>query len=164
VGDGGQRAEIHLGNVDHVDVPEIALAPGERAIGFATVGVPHLVVLVDDVEAVDLPKRGRELRHHAAVGPGGANVNFVSPSASGWAMRTFERGVEAETLACGTGAVASAAFLASSGRVTLPWDVRTASGSVLSVAGSPGGRGAVLTDALLAGEGRLVFRAVLVAE
>jgi len=166
--DGGQRAEIGLGSVERVDAPDIPLRSGERAIGLATVGVPHLIVLVDAVDTVDLPNRGRELRHHPALGPAGANVNFVAQTAGGWAMRTFERGVEAETLACGTGAVASAAFLAATGRVELPWNVRTAAGSVLTVAGSaePASQPpkAVLTDALLAGEGRLVFRAVLVSE
>ena len=166
--DGGNRAEIRLGDVTRMETPEIPLASGELGVGLATVGVPHLVVLVEDVATVDLPNRGRELRHHRALGPSGANVNFVSPQGGAWSMRTYERGVEAETLACGTGAVACAAFLASTGRAEPPYEVRTASGSVLTVSGSvSGGKApsrAVLTDALLAGEGRLVFRAVLVAE
>lgn len=169
--DGGQRAEIGLGDVERVDVPDIPLAAGEEAIAFATVGVPHLVVVVSDTTTVDLPKRGRELRYHQALGPAGANVNFVSLAPGEWVMRTYERGVESETLACGTGAVASAAFLGATGRARLPLSVKTASGSILTVSGSLGGESgaagaskAVLTGALLAGEGRLVFRAVLVSE
>ncbi|MEA3245376.1 MAG: diaminopimelate epimerase, partial [Gemmatimonadota bacterium] len=91
------------------DVP-IPLGPGERRIGFANTGVPHLVVLVDDTAAVDVPARGRELRHHPSL-ERGANVNFVSRGPAGWRMRTYERGVEAETQACGTGSVATAALL-----------------------------------------------------
>jgi diaminopimelate epimerase len=88
----------------------LPLGPGERRIGFARVGVPHLVVLVDDLEAVDVEHRGRQLRHDPSL-PQGANVNFVSRTPGGWAMRTYERGVEAETLACGTGTVATVALL-----------------------------------------------------
>ena len=71
---------------------------GERRIGFAKVGVPHLVILRDDVATVDVVGRGRPLRHHPKLADG-ANVNFVSKNRYGrWKMRTYERGVEAETL------------------------------------------------------------------
>src|SRR5687768_7078190 len=79
-----------------------AAAGDERAIGFARVGVPHVVIACDDVTSVDLAARAPRLRHHPALRDG-ANVNFVSRRDSGWAIRTFERGVEEETLACGTG-------------------------------------------------------------
>lgn len=82
-----------------------------RRIGFAQVGVPHVVVLCEDARAVDVAGRGPTLRHHPALHDG-ANVNFVSREGSRWRIRTFERGVEAETLACGTGSVASALLLA----------------------------------------------------
>ncbi|HXV17098.1 MAG TPA: diaminopimelate epimerase, partial [Gemmatimonadaceae bacterium] len=81
---------------------------GERRIGFALVGVPHVVVSCDDVSRAPVVDRGRRLRHHEKLAHG-ANVNFVSAAGPGrWRIRTYERGVEAETLACGTGAVASA--------------------------------------------------------
>ena len=86
---------------------------GEQRIGFANPGVPHLVILVDDVSKVDVVGRGRPLRLDRRL-KHGANVNFVAPSGAGtneFLIRTYERGVEAETLACGTGAVASAALL-----------------------------------------------------
>jgi diaminopimelate epimerase len=127
---------------------------GERWIGFALAGVPHLVVRVDDVATVDVSKRGRPLRHDPSM-PNGANVNFVSSDGPGvFRMRTFERGVEGETLACGTGAVATAILLREAGeggdRVTL----RTWSGQLLRVrlsAVSGGWRPS------LSGEARLVF-------
>ena len=76
------------------------------------VGVPHLVILCDDIATVDVVGRGRPLRHHPTM-PQGANVNFVARNADGrWRMRTYERGVEAETLACGSGSVATAILLA----------------------------------------------------
>ncbi len=157
----GELAEIRLPNVGRLDRPAIELVAGEREIALTTVGVPHLVVLVDDPAAVDVLGRGRELRLHEALKPGGANVNFVGQVNGGWAMRTYERGVEDETLACGTGAVACAALLSDLGGADLPWQVRTAAGPLLTVSceGSGGGtvRNAVLAEPTLTGEGRLVF-------
>jgi diaminopimelate epimerase len=139
-------------------VPAIAAGPGERAIWLGTVGVPHLVVLVDDVGRVDVEGRGCELRHHAAAGPAGANANFVSaPKRSGapWPIRTFERGVEGETLACGTGTVAAGLALAAHCGVALPLEFRSWGGGALTVRATiEDGRAA---DVWLGGEGRLVF-------
>lgn len=155
-----ELAELLLPATGDLVEPAIELAPGERAIHFTTVGVPHLVVQVDDLAAVPLLERGRALRAHPAVGPSGANVNFIANGSAGWAMRTYERGVEAETLACGTGAVACAAALALGGSVKLPWDVETSSGRRLSVSGCPQAQGR-LDSPRLVGEGRLVFHGVL---
>jgi diaminopimelate epimerase len=135
----------------------IALATGEQRIGFANTGVPHLVVLVADAEAVDLPPRGRELRFHPAVLPAGANVNFVSAAGSRWRMRTYERGVEGETLACGTGSVATAALLVVWG-LAAPGEVEivTTSGRSLVPTIPSAGR-----KPSLRGEGRVVFEGVV---
>ena len=130
------------------------LCPGERWIGFALVGVPHLVVRVDDVSTVDVVGRGRPLRHDPSL-PTGANVNFVSPDEVGnWRIRTFERGVEGETLACGTGAVASAILLAEAGDATDRVALTTRSGRTLTVRLTRGERGWYPS---LAGEARIVF-------
>ncbi len=76
---------------------------------YAVVGVPHLITYVDDIDAVDVDHWGRALRHHHDFHPRGVNVNFVQILETGCiAVRTFEYGVEAETLACGTGSSASA--------------------------------------------------------
>jgi diaminopimelate epimerase len=76
---------------------------------YAVVGVPHLITYVDDVDAVNVECWGRALRHHHDFHPRGVNVNFVQVLEPGRiAVRTFEYGVEAETLACGTGSSASA--------------------------------------------------------
>jgi diaminopimelate epimerase len=156
----GERAEITVGDVPAVSSPPVDQAPGECWARFVRVGVPHLVVLVDDVAAVDVSHRGRELRYHPVLGPAGANVNFVASGGNGWSVRTFERGVEAETSACGSGAVAVASVLADQGVAQLPIDLRTASGCTLSVTGLRSGS-VGFADMRLVGEGRLVFRAVL---
>lgn len=129
------------------------LEPGEERIGFARVGVPHLVVSCRDVDSVDVQSRGRELRNHPALSAG-ANANFVAPSAAGWSVRTYERGVEEETLACGTGAVATAALLARWGLASSPVSLRTASGGTLEVRFRQAGTDVVPS---LRGEGRLVY-------
>jgi diaminopimelate epimerase len=142
-------------------VTAIEPAPGETALWFGTVGVPHLVILVSDVGSVDVIGRGRPLRSDPALGPAGANVNFVSePVEPGgpWLVRTYERGVEAETLACGTGTVAAALALAGSCRAALPMEFRSWGGEVLAVRARI--RGDVATDLWLGGQGRLVFQGV----
>lgn len=133
----------------------IGLERGEHWIGYSKAGVPHLVVRVDDVSTVDVVGRGRPLRSAAAVGPAGANVNFVSSDSSGgWRIRTFERGVEGETLACGTGSVATAVHLASAGESPNSVALTTKSGAVLTVRLTKSSEG---WQPSLSGEARIVF-------
>ncbi len=75
---------------------------------FLDTGTRHLVVFVHDVDKVDVAVRGQELRHLPRFAPIGTNVDFVSFHEDGLHVRTFEKGVEGETLACGTGITASA--------------------------------------------------------
>jgi diaminopimelate epimerase len=156
----GERAEIELPMTTPLLTPDVPLAMGERLMRAITVGVPHLVVLVDDLEAVPILERGRELRAHPVFAPAGANVNFVSDRGGLWSMRTYERGVEGETLACGTGAVASAATLASTSGVSLPLSLLTRSGAELVVNANLAQDGR-LERPLLAGQGRLTYRGIL---
>jgi diaminopimelate epimerase len=152
-GDGGPEIDLPAVSDVTLDVPVIPKQPGERRIGFALAGVPHLVVRCGDVESIPVSERGRELRW-SNFRPGGANVNFVSARDGSWSIRTFERGVEGETLACGSGAIASAILLAlwnESGNST---SLRTRSGRVLTVRSSREGDSWKPT---LAGEGRIVF-------
>jgi diaminopimelate epimerase len=112
----------------------ISVEAGERRIGFAMAGIPHLTIDVADIDAVDVVRRGRPLRSHPTLRPHGANVNFVSRiDDQTWAIRTYERGVEGETLACGTGAVASAILITTWNAVTGPIHLRTKSGRTLKV-------------------------------
>lgn len=156
----GARLLSELPEVDLRPVIDVAremplrMQAGERWIGFATAGVPHLVVRVDDVGTVDVAARGRPLRHDASLARG-ANVNFVSPAgAGGWKIRTFERGVEGETLACGTGSVATAVLLSEHGEASEQVALQTRSGKTLKV------RLRRTTDGWvpsLSGEARIVF-------
>jgi diaminopimelate epimerase len=156
------EAEINLPDCDlPLDLPEFSLEAGEHWYSLGTVGVPHLVVRVDDVESVDVSGRGRKLRSDTRLGPGGANVNYLSPPGErggSWLIRTFERGVEGETLACGTGTVAAALALAARGEAELPVRFRSRGGLELTVRGHRDGSRA--TEVWLAGQGRLLFRGV----
>lgn len=146
--------------IDMVPVTELTpefnspLSSGERRMGYARVGVPHLVVEVDDATSVDVLERGRELRRLPALRDG-ANVNFVSRlSDDRWSIRTYERGVEEETLACGTGAVGAATMLNAWGAVAGNVNLVTRSGRSLSVRiPQPGSH----RPPTLRGEGRIVF-------
>lgn len=150
--------------IDMVPVTETAesfetpLKGGERQIGYTRVGVPHLVVLVDDVAHVDVLARGGELRRLPQLRDG-ANANFVSPGRSGeWLVRTYERGVEDETLACGTGSVACASLLSRWKLAGTVVPLRTRSGRTLQVT-LPTADSERPPE--LAGEGRIVFQGTL---
>lgn len=112
-------------------------------------GVPHAVVMTDDLDGIDVRKLGAALRHHHHFQPRGTNVNFVrqlGPQAL--AIRTYERGVEDETLACGTGVVASALTLAALTETPSPIRVLVKGGDTLTVSferDGTGFKGVVLT-------------------
>jgi diaminopimelate epimerase len=138
---------------DRVPAFTAELEAGEQRIGFARVGVPHLIVACANVDDVDVANRGRQLRHHPRL-PAGANVNFVSRLGSDWTYRTYERGVEEETLACGSGSVATAAMLVDWMDATGPIRLLTRSGAPLTVGFENG-------SSTLSGEGRLVAEGTL---
>ncbi|HKG92975.1 MAG TPA: diaminopimelate epimerase [Gemmatimonadaceae bacterium] len=154
--------EIDLQPVTAVELETAATTePGEERIGYAKVGVPHLVVLCQDVSQVDVDQRGADLRRHPSTLPDGANVNFVSRLEGGrWRIRTFERGVEGETLACGTGAVATAILLTAWNATAADADIalETASGRPLVVSLDRDGDRWLPA---LRGEGRVVFEGML---
>ena len=104
---------------------------------FINTGVPHTVFVVEgskDLEKEDVVGWGRKVRYHPQFAPGGTNVNFVSVLGErALAIRTYERGVEDETLACGTGAVAVALVSAAKGMVRPPVEVHTRGGETLTV-------------------------------
>ncbi|MBA4387277.1 MAG: hypothetical protein C0404_04805 [Verrucomicrobia bacterium] len=102
--------------------------------GFVNSGVPHAVVDVRNLAACDVRGLGSGIRYHKAFAPAGTNANFISITGPrSLKIRTYERGVEAETLACGTGIVASALVAAATGKVKPPVKVTAASGDVLTV-------------------------------
>jgi diaminopimelate epimerase len=151
----GRGIELEFGRVE-TGAERAVEAAGRRFEGRALrPGVPHFVVPVERVEWVPVADWGAALRHHAAFGPAGTNVDFVARLQPGrLAMRTYERGVEAETLACGSGAIASAVW-AHLGGDPSPVRVLTAGGDELIVGLKPAGDG---LDASLTGPAEVAFR------
>ncbi len=96
-------------------------------------GVPHVVCFVDDLAGVPVVEWGRIIRYHADYQPAGTNVNFVQATSGGLAVRTYERGVEGETMACGTGAVASALIASMIDLAKSPVRVTTSGGEELII-------------------------------
>ncbi len=112
----------------------VRTAAGTVRGDFVNTGVPHFVTLRRDWRRLDVAALGSEIRRHSAFGRNGTNVNFVRILPGGSVeIRTYERGVEAETLACGTGAVAAAVCLAGRGLVRPPVRLLTRGGDVLRV-------------------------------
>ncbi len=127
--------EIDLAPVTEVelDARKIPKLEREKHLGFSRVGVPHIVIVDQDVESAEVLRRGSLIRRDKSL-KDGANVNFVSRGDDeGWMVRTYERGVESETLACGTGAVATAILLVEWGEAVSPVVLRTRSGRDLTV-------------------------------
>jgi diaminopimelate epimerase len=122
------------------------VAPMGAAVHFMVVGTRHAVVPLDDVTVLtadEVVKFGRALRHDPAFAPGGANVNFASLADDGrMHLRTYEKGIEGETLACGTGSVASAVIFAHDRRVKSPVRVMQHSGDELLISFEPNPDGA----------------------
>jgi diaminopimelate epimerase len=113
----GTQVTLHLPAPDGCGRPLELAAAGRRWPGWSiTLGVPHFIVPVDDIDTLDLTTICPPLRHHPALGTDGANVSFVARADDGAAVvRTWERGVEGETLACGSAIVATALVLMAAG-------------------------------------------------
>jgi len=105
-----------------------------RTVDFVNSGVPHVVIPVSRIDDVDVRREGAPIRYHEMFSPKGANVNFIEKRGD-WkiAVRTYERGVENETLACGTGVVASAIIFAASENINGPVGVLVRGGDELQV-------------------------------
>ncbi len=131
----GRRVKLALTGVGDFQLNQtIPLEEANVTGHFVRVGVPHLVVEVDDLEAAPVAEWGRLLRFHQMFQPAGTNVSFVRFTGSqSLSIRTYERGVEDETLACGTGAVAAALVGACLGRLSAPVAVLTRGGEILTV-------------------------------
>ena len=123
---------------------------------FINTGVPHVVIGTEDIDRTDVVGIGRAIRYHEAFSPSGTNVNFIRASGKNTlVIRTYERGVENETLACGTGSVAAALIAARQNDFDSPVKVMTRSGEYLRIyfkhsSGS-------FTDVFLEGDARVVY-------
>jgi diaminopimelate epimerase len=148
--------------------PEFALEAGENrvlTVGFVDTGVPHTVVVLEDnsLDTAPIVDLGREIRYHSRFAPAGTNVNLVQVIDSGHIqVRTYERGVEAETLACGTGVVASAIITTARGLTSPHVRAKTQGGDILGV--HLEGTDPDSMEVHLEGEASLVYRAELTQE
>ncbi len=128
--------QVSVKMTDPVDVQmhrEIIVDDSPLLLHSVDTGVPHAVVFVNDIDTMDVCALGSQLRHHEAFFPAGTNVNFVQELDGVFKVRTYERGVEDETLACGTGATASALVAAFLGHTTSPVEIITSGGDRLVI-------------------------------
>ena len=149
--------------IDWTPALSLQLAEGPVTVSSLNTGVPHVVRFLDSEEALaalDVRRAGSEVRYHSQFAPAGTNANYVAIlDATTIRVRTYERGVEAETMACGTGITAAALAAMQQGLVTGPVRVHAASGDVLTVDGRLTDEGA---DAVtLRGPAVHVYRGVI---
>jgi diaminopimelate epimerase len=134
----------------------------DRSISVSSIntGVPHVVMVTDTLDDVEVVKMGREIRFHDMFAPAGTNVNFICPIKDDTiGIRTYERGVEDETLACGTGSVAGALIMARKMKIDAPINVLTRSGVNLKIYYKE--KNAAYQDIYLEGDARIIYRAEL---
>jgi diaminopimelate epimerase len=130
-----KRVKLEMTKPFGLKLDETLLIDGKKQV-FSSIntGVPHAVLFVEDLEGLDMVPIGKTIRFHSNFAPSGTNVNFIRlEKGSQLSIRTYERGVEDETLACGTGAVASALIAAFKGLVKSPVSIKTRGGEVLTV-------------------------------
>jgi diaminopimelate epimerase len=153
----GMQVRVNLTDPGELTLDRpLSLYGKEWRVATINTGVPHVVVRVPDVDALDVVAIGREIRRHPCFAPAGTNANFISIDAAGAiSIRTYERGVEDETLACGTGASAGALVAAETLGVASPVRLRTRSGEALTVHFAR--RGGRFRDIFQEGPARLVF-------
>ncbi|MFH1992946.1 MAG: diaminopimelate epimerase [Pseudomonadota bacterium] len=157
----GDRVKITM--PDPADLKmDYTLELKDRSMSISSVntGVPHVVIAVDDIDAVQVVRIGREIRFHRTFAPAGTNVNFICLLKDGIiAIRTYERGVEDETLACGTGAIAAAIVTACRLKTKSPATVLTRSGEHLNIHYRE--EGGKFYDVCLEGDARVIYKGQL---
>lgn len=123
-------------------------------------GVPHVVLFDDHIEEIDVNELGSKIRHHPLFAPKGANVNFATLKQGAFIeLRTFERGVEAETLACGTGSAAVAIAASAKWGATNPITVKTRSGECLEFNLKQGPKG--ISQILMKGPANQIYSGIV---
>jgi diaminopimelate epimerase len=135
---------------------EVQLHSGKQTMHSLNTGVPHAVLFVTDADKAMVQQLGPEIRRHSHFGPKGTNVNFVQVlGPNRIRVRTFERGVEGETLACGTGVTASALISSEVHCFKSPVKVQVQGGEQLEVSFATNGAG--FKDVRLSGPAEFVF-------
>lgn len=153
----GERVTVSLTRPGQLRLnQQVPLSVGTETIHSINTGVPHAVLFVPDADRAMVQQLGPEIRHHPHFGPKGTNVNFVQRlGPNRIRVRTFERGVEGETLACGTGATASALVSARLHGLRSPVKVQVQGGEELEV--SFNDEGGEFADVKLTGPAQFVF-------
>jgi len=153
----GRGAKVKIPDPEDLRLDfRVDLDKGSLTVNSLNTGVPHVVILQDAIDDVDVVGLGRQLRYHDAFAPAGTNVNFVCRQKTGQlAIRTYERGVEDETLACGTGAIASALVASCKTDGTSPVSLQTRSGESLTIYFRASNHR--FTDVYLEGDARLIY-------
>jgi diaminopimelate epimerase len=153
----GERITVQLTAPHELRLNQsVRVKAGSVLVHHINTGVPHVVRFVDDVTKIDIKPEGFELRFHTAFKPKGANANFAQVQPDGLVViRTYERGVEDETLACGTGVTATGILAHLVHGVKLPVRLRVAGGDVLEVNFSRDGES--IRDVTLTGPATVVF-------
>ncbi len=156
-------ADVSLSMPDPVDIhplEEIRVGDESLSIGTIDTGVPHAVLRVEDLSEIDVRATGSRIRHHSHFEDRGTNVDFIEIDDRGIvSVRTYERGVEDETLSCGTGAVASAIMASIWADLPGPVILRPVSGEELSVSFERAGKN--FSRIILRGEARVVYRGTI---
>jgi diaminopimelate epimerase len=131
----GNRVRLRLTDPHSLRIDETIPVNGrDIEVSGINTGVPHVIHYVNDLDGFDVFQTGRAIRFHAHYQPAGTNANFVKIiDRHAIGVRTYERGVEEETLACGTGSVAAALISSWKGQVDSPVDVTVKSGETLRI-------------------------------
>lgn len=155
----GVNVKVQLTDpIDEKDGMQVPLEGETAALSFINTGVPHAVWFHEDIENLDVMKYGSAIRYHKAFAPKGTNANFAYMRPDGiLRVRTYERGVEGETMACGTGCVACAIFAVKKGFAKSPVNCLTTGGLILKVYLENG-------KVYLEGEARVVYKGELTEE
>jgi len=141
----------------NVDLP---IAAENKTVHFINSGVPHVVITVPKIDDADVRRDGAAIRHHEMFSPNGTNVNFIEKRGPNKiAIRTYERGVEDETLACGTGIVAGALIFAANENTNGPISVIARGGDELQVGFEK--TGDRVHDVTLTGPAEFVFEGTI---
>ena len=142
---------------------KLALSDGHLKLSSINTGVPHVVIIKESIDDIDLLKTGKEIRFHKEYAPAGTNVNFaVRLDMDLIGIRTYERGVEDETLACGTGSIAAALVMAGSKGMESPIKVKTKSGGILVIYFKK--TIDKFTDIFLEGDARVIYKGELMED
>ena len=156
----GEEISIEMGDVTETELNIDLEIDGEvYRVHHTNTGVPHAVMFVEDVDEVDVSGLGRKVRFHERFQPKGANANFVHVTGeNSIAVRTYERGVEDETLACGTGCTACGVISNLVKGMSPPIRVATRSGATLTIHFIREGK--ELSGVTLSGPAKLVYEGV----